>query len=243
MITRKGTKTSADSEIAVLVSGGLDSSILAAHLLHRGRQVHPVFVRQGLVWENHELAHLRRFLVQIDTARLMPLVTLDLPLADLYEGHWSITGTRAPRHNSPDEAVFLPGRNALLTIKAVFWCQLHAIPELAIGVLGSNPFDDATTEFFDHLETALNCGGIGRVKLVRPLAAQTKQAVMQLGQDLPLEETFSCIAPVGPRHCGVCNKCAERQRAFAKAGRRDPTTYAARLPATHEGSRGRQPTT
>ena len=34
---------------------------------------------------------------------------------------------------------------------------------------------------------------------------------MALGRGLPLELTFSCIAPVAGQHCGRCNKCAERR--------------------------------
>jgi 7-cyano-7-deazaguanine synthase len=48
---------------------------------------------------------------------------------------------------------------------------------------------------------------------------------MQLGRELPLEHTYSCIRPVSGLHCGQCNKCAERQRAFAEAGMVDPTVY------------------
>ena len=53
-----------------------------------------------------------------------------------------------------------------------------------------------------------------------------KRQVMDLGRDLPLEFTCSCIAPVNNLHCGRCNKCAERRRAFADAGMTDPTEYA-----------------
>jgi 7-cyano-7-deazaguanine synthase len=49
---------------------------------------------------------------------------------------------------------------------------------------------------------------------------------MELGRDCPLELTFSCIAPVDDLHCGVCNKCAERQTAFRLVNRRDLTRYA-----------------
>jgi 7-cyano-7-deazaguanine synthase len=31
---------------------------------------------------------------------------------------------------------------------------------------------------------------------------------------------------VGERHCGRCNKCAERRKAFADAGIADGTPYA-----------------
>jgi 7-cyano-7-deazaguanine synthase len=48
---------------------------------------------------------------------------------------------------------------------------------------------------------------------------------MQLGRDMPLELTFSCIDPVDGLHCGRCNKCAERQKAFRSIDLEDPTRY------------------
>jgi 7-cyano-7-deazaguanine synthase len=53
-----------------------------------------------------------------------------------------------------------------------------------------------------------------------------KQQVMALGRGMPLELTFSCIAPVNHLHCGRCNKCAERQAAFRESGIQDKTVYA-----------------
>jgi 7-cyano-7-deazaguanine synthase len=53
-----------------------------------------------------------------------------------------------------------------------------------------------------------------------------KNQVMQLGRELPLELTFSCIAPLRGLHCGRCNKCAERQAAFRAAALPDRTAYA-----------------
>ena len=63
--------------------------------------------------------------------------------------------------------------------------------------------------------------------MLRPYASLTKSEVMQRGRDLPLGLTFSCMHPVAGRHCGGCNKCAERRRAFADAGLPDPTEYEA----------------
>ncbi len=65
----------------------------------------------------------------------------------------------------------------------------------------------------------------GHVELVRPLAALDKRQVMQQAAALPLALTFSCLAPAGTLHCGRCNKCAERQQAFAAAGLDDATRY------------------
>jgi len=41
-----------------------------------------------------------------------------------------------------------------------------------------------------------------------------------------LEHTFSCIDPQDGRHCGHCNKCAERRLAFAALEIDDVTEYA-----------------
>src|SRR5262245_30882081 len=119
--------------IGVLASGGLDSSILIGHLLPQGRRVQPFYVRTGLVWQETELPALARFLAAVATRNLAPLVVLELPLQDLYNGHWSLTGKNIPDAKSPDEAVYLPGRNALLIVKAAVWCQLHGIEELALA--------------------------------------------------------------------------------------------------------------
>jgi 7-cyano-7-deazaguanine synthase len=206
--------------VAVLLSGGLDSAILLADLLGQGRRVQPIYVRCHLVWEKAELRAVGRLLKAL-TPRwpgLLPLVTLDLPVADLYENHWSLTGRDPPDAASPDDAVYLPGRNALLLVKAGLWCQLHGVEELALGVLGSNPFADATPAFFDEFQSALNRATGGRLRILRPFAGLDKRQVLQRAVDLPLQLTFSCIAPVRGLPCGRCNKCAERQAAIEGKG-------------------------
>jgi 7-cyano-7-deazaguanine synthase len=215
-----------DRTIGLLVSGGLDSCILLGHLLGQGRTVQPFYVRCRLAWEDAELAAVRRFLRAVGGAGVRELVELDLPLEDVYGEHWSITGRDVPDATTPDEAVYLPGRNALLTIKPALWCRREGIEELALAVLRSNPFPDATEEFFSRFESALGCATAGQIRIVRPFAGLGKREVMQRGRGLPLELTFSCIAPVDGRHCGACNKCAERQTAFRSAGLADPTPYA-----------------
>jgi len=214
------------SPLAVLVSGGLDSAILVGDALRRGSIVHPLYVRHGLAWEAVELSHLRRLLEVIATPALRPLTVLHMPVDDLYGDHWSLSGRGVPGAETPDEAVFLPGRNVLLLTKAMLWCQLHGVSAVALAPLASNPFPDATPTFFAAFQTVVNQAVEGSVRVLRPYLGLHKTAVMQRGRDLPLGLTFSCIRPVGDRHCGACNKCAERRRAFAEAEMIDPTDYA-----------------
>jgi 7-cyano-7-deazaguanine synthase len=211
-----------------MLSGGLDSGILLGYLLREGRRVQPFYVRSGLFWEADELAAANCFSAQVgeEIGLVDPLVVLDLPLADLYGDHWSLTGNNPPDAASSDDAVYLPGRNALLLLKASLWCQLHGIRQLAIGVLGTNPFADATAGFFNAFQEVVNASTDFRLAIERPFAGLTKCQVMQQGSGLPLELTFSCIAPVAGLHCGQCNKCAERQAAFRLVRWPDPTAYA-----------------
>jgi 7-cyano-7-deazaguanine synthase len=220
---------SSESPIGLLVSGGLDSCILLGHLLQQGQGVQPFYIRCGLHWEAEELQAVRRFCAALESPRLQELVVLELPLADLYQRHWSVDGRHVPDATTPDEAVYLPGRNPLLLIKAALWCQLHGIERLGLALLASNPFPDATARFFEAFENALALATDRPLTLERPFAHLHKVDCMRLGRGLPLELTFSCIAPVEGRHCGACNKCAERRAAFRDAEMPDPTVYAASL--------------
>ena len=220
-------------DVAALVSGGADSAVMAVDLLRRFDRVTPIYVRFGLRWESVELAALRAFLKAVDRPGLGPLVVLDEPVADVYGEHWSTEdGGSVPGDESPDEAVYLPGRTLLLASKAAVWCRLRGISTLALGTLASNPFPDSTPGFDRDLEAVLGRALGGSFRLVRPFAGLDKADVLRRGVGLPLWLTFSCLQPVDGLHCGRCNKCAERRRAFREQGRVDRTSYATDLVAS-----------
>jgi len=209
--------------VAVLASGGLDSAILVAELLRQGRAVQPIYIRFGLTWEAAEEAHLHRFL---ETLPARGLVALDFPIADVYGTHWSLSATNVPDAESPDDAVYLPGRNLLLVAKAAVWCALHDISTIALGTLKGNPFSDSSPSFFAGLASVVQTGLDWPFEIVTPFSELTKADVLDLGRDLPLQHTFSCIHPEGGQHCGRCNKCAERRRAFSDLSLEDVSAYA-----------------
>ena len=212
--------------VAVLASGGLDSAVLVAEFAKHGRAVQPIYVRFGLAWEKVEENHLRRFLATIPNGGVRTLVSLDFPIADVYGSHWSISAQGIPNADSPDDAVYLPGRNLLLLAKSSVWCVVHNISVVALGTLKANPFADSSREFFAALESVVGTGLNWPLQITTPFSELTKSDVEHLGCDLELEHTFSCIDPQGDRHCGQCNKCAERRRAFGDLSLDDATPYA-----------------
>jgi 7-cyano-7-deazaguanine synthase len=154
------------------------------------------------------------------------LIVLDMPVTDVYGEHWSVTGRDVPADDSPDEAVYLPGRNLLLLAKATVWCALNGVGTIALGTLAANPFPDADREFFDGFASLAGRALGHPLEVLTPLAGRAKYEVLDSGRQFAVGLTFSCIAPEARRHCGRCNKCAERQRAFKELDIPDITEYA-----------------
>jgi 7-cyano-7-deazaguanine synthase len=209
--------------VAVLASGGLDSCVLLADLA-ASREVYPLYVAAGLAWEAEERRALEAFLAAVD-GDVRPLTVLTLAAKPLLDGHWSLTGVAVPGADTPDSAVLIPGRNVILFALASVWCATHGVGEIAIGSLGDNPFSDATPAFFADFGRALSAGLGHNVRLVAPYRGRHKHELVAAHRDLPLELTLTCMAPSQGRHCGRCNKCYERQVAFARAGVDDRTLY------------------
>lgn len=228
---------------AVLCSAGLDSAVLLAHQADTagGATVVPVYVRVGLAWEDAERATLATLLASAafagrPAAPIEPLVELHLDMRDVYPPtHWAIRGV-APAYDTPDEDVYIVGRNIVLLTKAAIACAYRGLGRIAIGPLAGNPFPDATPEFFAAMGGALSLGLAHGIAVEAPFASWQKSAVIARGVELgvPLDRTLSCMSPAPLegtwRHCGQCSKCRERRDAFAEAGIDDPTTYAAASP-------------
>ena len=219
---------------AVLLSGGLDSAVLLAEEAARG-DVQPIYVSVGLAWEASERAVIGRLLA----ARLLaapplagavrPLVSLSVDMRDVYAAtHWAVTGT-PPAYHTPDEDVYLPGRNVVLLGKAGVFCAAAGLQRVVLGTLAHNPFPDATPEFRAAMARALSLGLAHPMAIDAPYAETSKAAVIRRGAALgvPFELTLSCMQPQPDIvHCGLCSKCRERHDAFVEAGVIDPTHYA-----------------
>ena len=210
------------------MSGGLDSAVLAACEAQE-RDVQPIYVSCGLAWEKAELEFLARFLAEYQSPRaVLPLVRLELPVADLYpDTHWALRGV-PPGHDAAVEDLYLVGRNVALLAKAGIYCAVAQLQRIAVGQLEGNPFSDATPEFFSAMTRALSLGLGHRLEIASPFLSKSKVDVIRLGASLrvPFELTLSCMNPQEFRHCGVCNKCRERRDAFMASGVEDITSYA-----------------
>jgi len=215
---------------AVLCSGGLDSVVLLADVARREGEarVVPIYVSVGLAWEPEEREMLDRLLRTPPFRGVEPMVTLRLDMRDVYPPtHWAIRG-EAPGFDTPDEDVYLEGRNVVLLTKAAVFMARAKLTRVFIGPLAGNPFPDATPEFFEAIGRALSIGLAAPVEVLAPFTDLRKSDVVGIGRALgvALELTLSCMQPTQALHCGRCSKCRERRDAFREAGVEDPTEYA-----------------
>src|SRR4029077_15133653 len=219
---------------AVLLSGGLDSAVLVAEEAVTS-EVQPIYVSVGLAWEEAERAVVTQLLASaVFAGRVRPLVSLTVDMRDVYDAtHWAVQG-RPPAYHTPDEDVYLPGRNIILLGKAGVYCAAAHLDRLVLGTLAHNPFPDATPEFRAAMARALSLGLAHGLEIDAPYAGTSKADVIRRGLTLgvPFTLTLSCMDPPQSAvrnpsaiHCGTCSKCRERHDAFLEAGIADPTDY------------------
>ncbi|HKV46824.1 MAG TPA: 7-cyano-7-deazaguanine synthase [Candidatus Acidoferrales bacterium] len=213
------------SKVVVLASGGLDSCALIGAIGQFAAEVHPLFVRNGHPWEDGESAALRRFVSALAMPNILPVAERSLPLRDLLDVHWRGHGYQ-PSFSEGYRANFIPGRNLALLSVASLYAYVHGASAVALGILAGNPYPDATPRFFSAVTNLYGEAFERPLNILTPFSRLSKEEVIRAGGSLPLELTLSCINPIGGEHCGdACNKCAERQKAFALAGIADRTSY------------------
>lgn len=209
----------------VLLSGGMDSTALLAHVLAEHGAVEAVGVNYG---QRHarELdaaaAVATHYGVRFDVVDLTgvtgflasALTDHDAPLP---EGHYA---------DESMKATVVPGRNAIMLSVAAGIAASRGMDAVATAVhAGDHPiYPDCRPEFIAAIHDALLLAtGVG---VRAPFVHKTKTEIARIGHDLgaPLGLTWSCYAG-GDAHCGRCGTCVERIEAYRDSGVPDPTTY------------------
>src|SRR3954467_7940847 len=159
---------------AVLFSGGLDSAVLLASEA-RLAPVLPIYVSAGLAWEPAERSSAEQLLAHpLYAGRAHAMVRIAAPVDDVYPAaHWALRG-EPPAYDTPDEDVYLLGRNLLLLAKAAIVCAREGIDRIALGPLAGNPFPDARPAFFTAMADALALGLDHAIVIARPFETMHK---------------------------------------------------------------------
>ncbi len=222
------------TRIVAIVSGGLDSVVLAHDLMQDDPE------RLRLLSFNYGQRHVKELDAAracanrlgvphdiIDLRSLAPLIrssALTDPTRDVPLGHYEAPSMRA---------TVVPNRNMLMIAMAAAVAVSEGADRVAIGVHAGDHavYPDCRPRFIDVMTAALEVATEGHsvsgFRVLAPYVNMRKQDIVTRGDAIavPFAETWSCYQG-GSVHCGQCGTCVERREAFALAGVTDPTAYA-----------------
>jgi 7-cyano-7-deazaguanine synthase len=188
--------------IVTLVSGGLDSTLVACLAKEAGNPQHPLFIDYGQRSKEKELDACRR---------AMALIGLGSPeVAELSGFGKLIRSGLTDRGLRVLEDAYTPGRNMLFLLTGAAYAERLGAEAVAIGLLHDQTciFDDQRSDFLNAVEGLLRMA-IGRpIEIIAPLKEFHKRDVVELAKEKGLTGTYSCHLGEDAA-CGKCIACLE----------------------------------
>jgi len=221
----------------VLLSGGLDSTTVAAIALDRGFDVHALTFRYG---QRHkaEVEAARRVAERLGIRRHE---VLDIDLRAF--GGSALTGDlEVPKDTPIDEighripSTYVPARNTIFLAFALGWSEVLGASDIFLGAnaLDYSGYPDCRPEFIESFQTMANLAtragveGGRKLTIHTPLITLSKREVIErglaLGVDYGMTRTCYDPSPDGAA-CGRCEACLLRLKGFREAGLEDPAPY------------------
>ncbi len=217
----------------VLVSGGMDSLVLAAFAT-RESEISLLHVTYGQRTGRKELScfhaiadHLgvgERMVADIAYLRTIGGSALTDPAVD-------IPPADPERRGVP--VTYVPFRNAHFLCIAVSWAEVIGATNVYIGAVwaDSSGYPDCRPAFYEAMNEAIRAGTKDErgIRVKAPFVNLKKKDIVLMGKSLgvPFERTWSCYRD-GEKGCGRCDSCVLRLKAFAEAGVPDPLPYEVR---------------
>ena len=229
-----------DSKVVLSLSGGLDSSVLLAHLLNAGNTVYAGQFQYGSKHNAYEAAAYSQVVAHYQ--HLYPEKLLPLPVVDLSSvfagGHQSSAllsgGAAVPDGHYEEETMrqtVVPGRNLIFIAVMASKAEQLGAGYVCLGVHAGDHFiyPDCRETFIYDVDAAVETGTGGKVRVTAPFIASDKTRIVQRGLELevPFEKTRTCYKPQRVA-CGTCGSCQERLEAFRNNQAADLLEYQSR---------------
>jgi 7-cyano-7-deazaguanine synthase len=207
--------SSAGSVVVILVSGGIDSTVLLSYLIDKGLPVCPLFINYGQRSAKCESLSFTNSCNRLSTPQR---IHIDVP------GISRLTRNQLTSQYSKDP--WFPMRNSLLVDLAALHAQSIGSNTVAIGLTEGPTFPDTSELFIRKATQAISLSLGTPFQVVAPFRSLRKSEVVSLasGLNVRLSDTYSCF--IGePNHCGSCQGCISRKDAFRLASVSDTTGY------------------
>jgi 7-cyano-7-deazaguanine synthase len=190
-------------KVTVLLSGGIDSSVLLALLKDQGIESSPIFIDYGQATAKREY----KAATEISLKMGLNLEKISVPNIS------KITTNQLTRPEISKNP-FYPNRNLLLLTLGSIHAFENKHQGVAIGVIkaiGTIPFPDIQMVFFDKFIDLVAQSLNYELAILTPFIEMSKEEVVAIGKKLnvPLELTYSCLAN-NDSPCGECESCISR---------------------------------
>ncbi len=215
----------------VLLSGGLDSCVVAAVARQECERLAFLHIKYGQKTERREEKAFRDLCEHFKPNYSL---VVEVPFFKKVGGSALTDDSievpeREPEPSSIPET-YVPFRNAHFLCVATSWAELLGADRIYIGAnqVDFSGYPDCRRSFFDAFEKAIEEGTKPEthIKIVTPLIDLTKAEIVKLGARLsaPFHLTWSCYKREDVA-CGRCESCRLRLKAFEEAGLKDPIPY------------------
>jgi 7-cyano-7-deazaguanine synthase len=208
----------------VVLSGGPDSSTVAYWAKNQGYDVYAISCMYGQI-ATKEVEYAGRIAERLGIR--LKLVDLS-SLKEIFGGATSLCNENIPMTSSFSQPIIVPFRNAIFLSIAVSYAVAIGATKVFYGAQGSDePFyPDCRKEFYKSFETAAKLGTDQDIIIEAPFSNIPKSGIVKSGSelDVPFELTWSCYLN-RPKHCGKCESCINRKKAFREAEVKDPVEY------------------
>lgn len=231
-----------DKKCVILLSGGLDSTTVAAIAKAEGYQIHAISFKYGQR-HLHELECSARVAKFFNVAE-HKIIELDLRTfgASALTSDIDVPKNRSDIETSSEIPItYVPARNTIFLSYALALAEVRGAFDIFIGVnaLDYSGYPDCRPDYIKAFETMANLAtragvealskGQKALKIHTPLIDLTKAQIIKKGLSLGVDYslTTSCYDPKeSGAACGVCDSCALRQKGFLEAGLQDIIPYA-----------------
>jgi 7-cyano-7-deazaguanine synthase len=224
-----GEVTRVTNAPVVIISGGLDSTVLAY-------DVHEYFGDVRLVSFDYGQRHDTELEYARLTAHALGAQHTIINVRSIgraLAGSSALVDFRIPvpdGHYAADtmKSTIVPNRNMIMLSIAAGIAQSEHRDRVYFAVHSGDHFiyPDCRPIFVQRCDQAIRAATDGAVTLHAPFVFMSKAEIVTRGVEVGarFDDTWSCYKG-GDVHCGSCGTCFERREAFCRAGVDDPTPY------------------
>ena len=225
-------------KVAVIISGGLDSTVAATMACQHSPEVHFLHFHYGQRAEQAEYKAVQNIAAFLRRAHNANIVENYIDLSFLK----TLGGSTLTEHHLPlahgERGIetaheWVPARNLVMASMAAAYCDRHDIREIALGTNReeSAVYNDNSSEFHDALNRTLALCTRSRPVIRARLEHMMKHHIYAAGRKLsaPIHLSWSCYDSgdaTDGLHCGVCDPCLLRKTTATMNNMRDCISYA-----------------